>query len=65
MIWGEKEPALVPEVLEGLEGVAPRVRVHRLPGVSHWVQSEAPDEVSRVLVEFLTENGRPGSPVRS
>lgn len=53
VIWGEKEPALVPEVLEGLEGVAPRSRVVRLPGVSHWVQSEAPEEVSRLLIEFL------------
>ena len=53
VIWGEKDPALVPELLDGLEEVAPHVRVHRLPDVSHWVQSEAPDEVSRALVGFL------------
>jgi pimeloyl-ACP methyl ester carboxylesterase len=53
VIWGEKDPALVPELLDGLERVAPRVRVHRMPEVSHWVQSEAPDEVNRTLIEFL------------
>jgi pimeloyl-ACP methyl ester carboxylesterase len=30
--------------------------VHRLPGVSHWVQAEAPDEVNSMLVEFLRGN---------
>jgi len=53
VIWGEKDPALVPELLDGLERVAPRVRVHRMPDVGHWVQSEAPEEVNRMLVDFL------------
>jgi pimeloyl-ACP methyl ester carboxylesterase len=55
VIWGEKDPALVPELLDGLERVAPRVRVHRLPDVSHWVQNEAPEEVNRALIGFLRE----------
>jgi pimeloyl-ACP methyl ester carboxylesterase len=41
------------ELLDGLERVAPRVRVHRIPYASHWVQNEAPDEVNRVLIDFL------------
>ncbi len=53
VIWGEEDPALVPQVLDGIERVAPRARVHRMPGVSHWVQSEAPEEVNRVLIDFL------------
>ena len=55
VIWGELDPALGIGLLDGLDAVAPRVRVHRIPGVSHWVQNEAPDEVNRVLTEFLTE----------
>jgi pimeloyl-ACP methyl ester carboxylesterase len=55
VIWGEKDPALVVDLLNGLERVAPRVRVYRLPDVSHWVQNEAPDEVNRVLIAFLGE----------
>ncbi len=27
--------------------------VHLLPGVGHWVQQQAPDEVNRLLLEFL------------
>jgi epoxide hydrolase 4 len=53
VIWGEKDPALVIELLDGLDRVAPHVRVHRLPDVSHWVQNEAPDEVNRVMIDFL------------
>jgi pimeloyl-ACP methyl ester carboxylesterase len=53
VIWGELDPALGLELLDGLERVAPRVRVHRIPGASHWVQNEAPDEVNRVLTSFL------------
>jgi epoxide hydrolase 4 len=53
VIWGERDPALGVELLEGLERVAPRVRVHRIPRASHWVQNEAPDEVNRVLLDFL------------
>src|SRR4051812_12819517 len=53
VIWGEKDPALGVELLEGLEEVAPRVRIHRIPEVGHWVQNEAADEVNRVMISFL------------
>ncbi len=53
VIWGEQDPALGLGLLRGLDRVAPRARVHRLPGVSHWVQAEAPDAVNGALVEFL------------
>jgi epoxide hydrolase 4 len=53
VVWGEHDPALGVELLEGLERVAPRVRVHRIPHASHWVQNEVPDEVNRVLIDFL------------
>jgi epoxide hydrolase 4 len=53
VIWGEKDTALDVVQLDGLERVAPRLRVHRLPDVGHWVQSEAPETVNRLLVEFL------------
>ena len=53
VIWGERDPALVIDLLDGLERFAPRVRVQRIPGASHWVQNDAPDEVGRMLVDFL------------
>jgi epoxide hydrolase 4 len=53
VIWGERDPALSTRLLDGLERVAPRARVHRIRRAGHWVQNEAPEEVNRVLLEFL------------
>lgn len=53
VIWGELDPALGPFLLDGLHRFAPRVRIHRIPHASHWVQNEAPDEVNRILTTFL------------
>ncbi len=54
VIWGDRDPALGTEVLDGIERFAPRSRVHHIPDAGHWVQNEAPAEVNRVLVEFLS-----------
>ncbi|HTE18176.1 MAG TPA: alpha/beta hydrolase [Armatimonadota bacterium] len=53
VLWGELDPALDLRLLDGIERVAPKVRVHRLPGISHWIQNEAPEEVNRALIDFL------------
>ena len=53
VIWGERDPALGLELLDGLEEVAPRVRIRRLPHAGHWVQREEPVAVNRLLAEFL------------
>jgi epoxide hydrolase 4 len=53
VIWGERDPALGIELLDGLDKVAPRVCVRRIPDSSHWVQNEAPAEVNRLLINFL------------
>ncbi len=53
MIWGELDPALGVELLDGLDEVAPHVCIHRVPDSSHWVQNEVPAEVNRMLVDFL------------
>jgi epoxide hydrolase 4 len=53
VIWGELDPALGTELLEGLDQVAPYSRVHRIRDASHWVQNEAPKEVNQVLIDFL------------
>jgi pimeloyl-ACP methyl ester carboxylesterase len=54
VIWGVRDTSLGVELLDGLERVAPRVRVHRIADASHWVQNEVPDEVNRLLLEFLS-----------
>ncbi|KIO50067.1 alpha/beta fold hydrolase [Nitrosospira sp. NpAV] len=54
VIWGELDPALGIQLLEGLEQVASRLRVHRIRDSSHWVQNEAPEEVNKALASFLS-----------
>ncbi len=46
MIWGEEDSALNIRCTEGTEAWVPDLTLHRLPGVSHWVQQEAPDAVN-------------------
>jgi epoxide hydrolase 4 len=54
VIWGEMDQALGCNLLNGIEDVAPKVRVQRLPQVGHWVQNEAPQQVNDLLIDFLS-----------
>jgi pimeloyl-ACP methyl ester carboxylesterase len=53
VIWGEQDRALGSELLEGLDHYVPRVRIHRLPDASHWVQQDCPEETNAALIGFL------------
>jgi pimeloyl-ACP methyl ester carboxylesterase len=53
VIWGERDAYLSPRLLDGLDRWVPEVRIERLPGISHWVQNDAPEQVNRLLLEFL------------
>jgi len=55
-------------VLEGLAAredlAGPRmVGCHLLDGAGHWVQQEQPDEVNRLLLQFLKANDAPRLPI--
>jgi pimeloyl-ACP methyl ester carboxylesterase len=54
VLWGERDAALGPHLLDGLESHASDLRVHRLPQASHWVQQECPDEVNAALIDFFS-----------
>lgn len=54
VIWGEEDIALDIHLLDGMEQWVPRLTLHRLPGISHWVQQDAPDEVNAIMTEWLT-----------
>lgn len=56
VIWGRRDPALGVELLKGLERQAARLTIHQIPTAGHWVQNEAPDEVNRVLLDFLSRD---------
>jgi epoxide hydrolase 4 len=53
VIWGENDTALDIHLLDGVEGWVPSLTLHRLPGISHWVQQDAPEEVNRLLADWL------------
>ncbi len=53
IIWGEDDPVLGPELLDGIERYVDDVTVHRVRGAGHWVDLEAADEVNRELIAFL------------
>ena len=55
LVWGERDRYLNPRLAEGLERWVPDLRTARLPEASHWVQADAPDRVSRLLVDFFGE----------
>jgi len=55
MVWGEEDTALGIELTEGYEGLVRDFTLHRLPGVSHWVQQEAPEAVNARVEAWLAE----------
>ena len=55
MVWGEEDKALALELTEGYAPLVADFTLERLPGVSHWVQQEAPDAVNERLERWLGE----------
>jgi pimeloyl-ACP methyl ester carboxylesterase len=60
IIWGEADTNLgIPLLERSAATVTGPLRVERLPGISHWVQQQAPDQVNRLLVDWLASQPRP------
>jgi pimeloyl-ACP methyl ester carboxylesterase len=53
VIWGEKDTALLPQNLDGLERYVSDLTVRRIPDGTHWVIHEQPELVNRLIREFL------------
>jgi pimeloyl-ACP methyl ester carboxylesterase len=49
-IWGDQDPYISPSYAEWFGG-----RSHHVKEAGHWLQVEAPEEVARVLWQFLEE----------
>jgi epoxide hydrolase 4 len=54
VVWGERDVALDPICLDGTERYVRNLTIKRLPGVSHWVQQDAPQVVNELLRKFLS-----------
>lgn len=53
VIWGEKDPALLPSLLDGLENYVTDLRIERIPEGSHWVIHEDPARVNHLIRRFV------------
>lgn len=53
MIWGEEDIALGKELSYDTEKLVRDFTIRYLPGVSHWVQQEAPEKVNAILQAWL------------
>ena len=58
-IQPERDPLPQPDAASRvayLESTAPRIACRIIPGASHWVAFEAPDEVNRLVAGFVHRN---------
>ena len=66
LLWGEEDVALGRELTFGTDELVEDLTLRYLPGVSHWVQQEAPETVNAMLGAWLDglpvpESASPGS----
>jgi pimeloyl-ACP methyl ester carboxylesterase len=53
-VWGDRDMALTEAQMTGSQQyLSGRWRYERIDGAGHWLQLDAPDEVNRLLVDFL------------
>lgn len=53
LIWAEDDVALGKPLTYGLEEWVADLSIRYIPGCGHWVQNEAPDQVNRLLLDFI------------
>jgi pimeloyl-ACP methyl ester carboxylesterase len=58
VLWGERDNALRPGLLEGLDRWVPDLRVVRVPDVSHWIVHEQPARVAEAIAGLVDEAQR-------
>ncbi len=61
MIWGEDDKIQLPSSIDGAGDLVKDLTLRFLPGVGHWVQQEAPEEVNGMLSAWLGGQPVPGS----
>ena len=55
MISAEQDPFLPPLLSTGMEIFVPRLDRHMVRGSGHWTQQEKPEEVNRVILDWLDQ----------
>jgi len=59
MLWGEDDAFLTKATTVGTDEYVTNLTLRYLPGISHWVQQDAPREVNAMLEAFLTGKNVP------
>jgi epoxide hydrolase 4 len=54
VLWGERDAALLPGLLDGLERWVPRLGIERVPEASHWIVHEQPQRVAHAVRSLST-----------
>jgi pimeloyl-ACP methyl ester carboxylesterase len=57
LIWGENDVALDVTLTEGLDEFVADLTLHRLPGISHWVEHDAADRVNQMITAWARAKG--------
>jgi len=53
MITAEKDAVLTPAMAEGMPAMIGDLEMHMVAGSGHWTQQEKPDEVNRLILDWL------------
>ena len=54
LIWGQRERVFIPQVLEGMDEWVPDLRIAKIAGAGHFVQTDEPEIVNDILLDFLS-----------
>eukprot|EP00877_Chromochloris_zofingiensis_P006577 jgi/Chrzof1/2172/Cz11g04270.t1 len=57
VLHADSDPALGPELLNGIEAAVPNSTVYMVDNCSHWIQQDYPQEVNQVMREWLEGQG--------
>lgn len=64
VIWGMRDPALLPLQVDGLDELVDDLAVVRLPGVGHFAPWEAGEQVAAALEPFLAGHAAATAPAK-
>jgi len=56
LIWGMRDPFLLPVLTVGTEAWVPRLERHEEPRARHWVQHDAAASINTRLLAFLSQH---------
>lgn len=54
VLWGERDTALLPGLLEGLDRWVPRLKIERVSDAGHWIVHEQPARVVQAICAALS-----------